>query len=571
METGFNGNGDLYGIGIRIGYYTTALSLWIGSLWAPSETYFLLPLTQTFLIALLIGIAVDSMHPAETYAIEPFICMQVAYFTHFMSYFTPKTPNYLLWERDYWKKASIIFVGYCLHGYDIWYWWAGKAQMKTTPGTQTLGLFVYFGRQDIFQWIYYPVRVYLTMAMIAFTVETCRYIGFHHLEKRMNREVPLEHLQEMAERWAIELGSYPNEPVVVLPNDHLSPPQPSRRASNASSYTESSCYSASRVSCSGADRIISGRTSPVAAADKKEVDYEEKVLDFGPGERGPLGPRSRAEAVPTPDPEKPTDRDSDLVIRRTLTARLKYRLLGWKQDEVVNVELDQEYHPTLERLHYTSELLKSLQSKSSTGWRYYLDSWGSFFQLWLIALTKGLRMKVLLAVILHMSSLCCMVETRIRRRNSYSTILLKVVKDPKYEALSADDIVLSSRIILSCTKTIPLKGKMWCGPLYIFLGTIVQLVLGTELTLQWNYIQGIQSLRTVGQLIPAAIGVGGLVKVLWTALFEREEQKALCFGRCHGDARRRLWSCASETFVRAEAALEQRQIETGQSTTKEEV
>lgn len=45
---------------------------------------------------------------------------------------------------------------------------------------------------------------------------------------------------------------------------------------------------------------------------------------------------------------------------------------------------------------------------------------------------------------------------------------------------------------------------------------ILLLVLQIELTIAWNGSSGLQSLSTVGQLIPFIIGVGWLIKVVWS-------------------------------------------------------
>lgn len=44
---------------------------------------------------------------------------------------------------------------------------------------------------------------------------------------------------------------------------------------------------------------------------------------------------------------------------------------------------------------------------------------------------------------------------------------------------------------------------------------IVMLVVQVELTIAWNHVSGLQTLNTLGQLIPCILGVGGLVQVLW--------------------------------------------------------
>jgi len=77
------------------------------------------------------------------------------------------------------------------------------------------------------------------------------------------------------------------------------------------------------------------------------------------------------------------------------------------------------------------------------------------------------------------------------------------------------------------------------------------LVIGTELAIQWNKISYVQTITSVGQLIPAAIGAGGLVKVLYTAIYEKDAEIDLCFGRCHGVLRREVWKEASRNYEKA--------------------
>lgn len=43
----------------------------------------------------------------------------------------------------------------------------------------------------------------------------------------------------------------------------------------------------------------------------------------------------------------------------------------------------------------------------------------------------------------------------------------------------------------------------------------VELILSIELSLYWNRIGGMGNVGASGQLIPAIIGIGGLVKVVW--------------------------------------------------------
>ncbi|MCJ1352745.1 MAG: hypothetical protein MMC33_002729 [Icmadophila ericetorum] len=55
-------------------------------------------------------------------------------------------------------------------------------------------------------------------------------------------------------------------------------------------------------------------------------------------------------------------------------------------------------------------------------------------------------------------------------------------------------------------------------PFQIFSTLLLQicLLLALELSIYWNHISGISSMNAVGQLVPLILGVGGLVKVLWS-------------------------------------------------------
>ena len=70
VHCGFQGNPDIYGIGIRIGYYTQALSVWVSNYFVLSESKTLRSVNLLFFIALFIGLACLSHTPAKFHAIE---------------------------------------------------------------------------------------------------------------------------------------------------------------------------------------------------------------------------------------------------------------------------------------------------------------------------------------------------------------------------------------------------------------------------------------------------------------------------------------------------------------------
>jgi hypothetical protein len=144
---GFKGKTDIYGIGIRVGYYTQAASLWVANLFAPHDAPFLQTVTQLFLISILVGVCqLSAIHDSTniTYAVEPFMLMQIAYNTAGMGTFGYPTPELLVWERNYSQRLVSWLIMLGLHCYDIWFWWIGRLILKPTAlrsqGATLMGL-----------------------------------------------------------------------------------------------------------------------------------------------------------------------------------------------------------------------------------------------------------------------------------------------------------------------------------------------------------------------------------------------------------------------------------------------
>lgn len=64
---------------------------------------------------------------------------------------------------------------------------------------------------------------------------------------------------------------------------------------------------------------------------------------------------------------------------------------------------------------------------------------------------------------------------------------------------------------------IPLKKstRLWIISAIYHLAIIILIIVQVELTISWNHVQGLNSLTSIGQLIPFILGVGGLLKVVW--------------------------------------------------------
>lgn len=75
----------------------------------------------------------------------------------------------------------------------------------------------------------------------------------------------------------------------------------------------------------------------------------------------------------------------------------------------------------------------------------------------------------------------------------------------------------------------PAKWAFAATQQFIFIALLIAQI---ELTLVWNNVSGLQSLSSLGQLIPFILGVGGLIKVLWgKARLVWWESKGIAEGR----------------------------------------
>src|ERR1700753_817528 len=146
-----------------------------------------------------------------------------------MGLMIPPSPEFLAWEKEYFSYFVTGIVGIALHAYDTWYWWVGQAKMIATPGTKTLGLFVYFGTQDLYGWVRYVVKIYLAVFIYTVVKNMIQYQDYRRLEKTLNQEVPPSRLKILCDNWQNELEAATRQDMVkdgILQSPMLLSPPP---------------------------------------------------------------------------------------------------------------------------------------------------------------------------------------------------------------------------------------------------------------------------------------------------------------------------------------------------------
>jgi hypothetical protein len=131
---GFEGNNDIYGIGIRIGIYLQILAVWFANYFLFSETHVLRDSVSIFSVALLIVRLIYSAHPSDVYAIEAFVLLQVLAWSCMMGVRTKSSYSKAFFSRENLiRKAVREIVNLVNVGLHVWFWWEGVSKMKETP------------------------------------------------------------------------------------------------------------------------------------------------------------------------------------------------------------------------------------------------------------------------------------------------------------------------------------------------------------------------------------------------------------------------------------------------------
>jgi hypothetical protein len=139
-QCGFIGNSDLYGTGIRIGYYAQAFAIWFANFFVSQEGRALRPVNTLFMLAMIIGLFVLSFDSRQTYAAETFLLLQIIMTTWFIGTLDITGYSTKHWESSIVQVLSREILAIVVLVYNFWFWWFGLDKMQTTP----CGTFVFF-------------------------------------------------------------------------------------------------------------------------------------------------------------------------------------------------------------------------------------------------------------------------------------------------------------------------------------------------------------------------------------------------------------------------------------------
>lgn len=160
-QCGFEGNNDIYGIGIRIGIYAQILAVWFANYFLFSEAQVLRDSVSILSVALLIVALIYAANPQDVYAVEGFVLLQILAWSCIMGVRAKSSYNKGIFSRgSLLRKVVCEIVNLVNIGLHVWFWWAGVVQMKETPcGTYIM---MYVLKTGMFGW---ARKVMMTMSL----------------------------------------------------------------------------------------------------------------------------------------------------------------------------------------------------------------------------------------------------------------------------------------------------------------------------------------------------------------------------------------------------------------------
>ncbi len=239
-ECGFSGNPDIYGLGIRTGYYSQALSVWVANFFVFSESKKLRSVNTLFMFALFVGLIWISHNPSQTYAIEAFLLTQLLSATWYVSILDQSKFSKGNWKFSPLRMVIQDFTLLGILAYSIWFWWVGLDLMQKTP----CGTYIFFlSKVSLYGWFRSGFRV-LSVIAVCFNLTLMTghmaQLVQHRLTDYTRNPDYFRTLREHLEYQRPKKGlPYPPEKEARSQNDPLAPTHKALAASNDYAITAS--------------------------------------------------------------------------------------------------------------------------------------------------------------------------------------------------------------------------------------------------------------------------------------------------------------------------------------------
>ena len=508
MACGFAGNPDVYGVGIRIGYYSQAVAVWFSNFFFFREANTLRAANLLFLFALVIVGFIYTYNAGTKYVIEAFLLLQIGLCIAFISIMesTRFSSRYIRASGQRLALRTIIINAGLL--FNVCFWWRGLDVMLPTPcdGDNTVEVqrqahstyACYAFRADIFDWMRTLMKV-LSLASLVWTTQniTARDAG------------------EVIQR--LRMKKARSDFINFHPNAEAVRPEPTalKLANNPmQDYEKPRPDGATQLSPRRPrPRALSLGDLPPGILPPKNLRPRELNRPESERLRPPLAlPPALQPSVPTRQLVPHEIEKGGNIRRRVHSEDGTITYTGIRDAELYLDSIFSVYTRRTAPLLGTSRFLGFYNGRKQV--RYQLDprsasylqcAWTTIKSTWINQPPMDLRWRLNF----HMAALGKHPAWRWPRFLHRMCQINETRQPPHWYLLAIASDAQLSQIPLTITP------KIWTFTALENLAIIVALIVQVELTISWNHISGLQSLDTLGQLIPFILGVGGLLKVLW--------------------------------------------------------
>ncbi|KAI4101891.1 MAG: hypothetical protein L6R37_004712 [Teloschistes peruensis] len=484
VRCGFNGDADIYGIGIRIGYYTQALSGWFANYFVARLSSTLRSVNSLFMFALLVGLLWLSRAPSQMFAIEAWLLIQLLATTGFVAVISPSRYGRKYQRFDPVRSIIQTITVFFLWGYMTWYYWFGLDRMKKTPcGTYVL---FFVAKMDLFGWCRTFAKAFLFLPVCKGTLDLAGVsikITHHYCTRHLRSPAFILRLSTELRREEIaaenSLIPDPNQP---LRTNHCILPRMKTSDLGIGDDSESQ--------------------NPQAEAEESRIQEADSI--FETAKRTPLPPSPSVAFHQSPPLSSSTADIIPEVETSSLVPTLSSLLVADAYIDSVLDGFEQRNVFSTYRIPYIP--IRIVRPKIQ----------------WI---TPAYTRNILTHLFCHRPGIFGPIlihtwETRTNAHTLFVDIFNTAVDHPDYHTISTDalNVVLVFRMLRQPHS----KPRYWCVN-YAVLSLVVCLlcVVSIELGIAWNRIDGLGDVGKVGQLVPVVLGVGGLVKVGWTRWRER--------------------------------------------------
>ncbi|MCJ1450793.1 hypothetical protein MMC28_001127 [Mycoblastus sanguinarius] len=485
MACTFVGNSDVFGTGIRIGYYAQALAVWFSNYFLYREAKALRAVNNLFLLALIIVGFIYFAHPQKTFVIEAFLMLQIGLVIGLVGIteVSRYSSKYIKTSKERLMLRIVIIIAGSL--FNVCFWWKGLEVMLPTPcqganvmsvsGTQELknqrrGTFIfYLFKANIYGWAGTLMKIKSLIAAVYTAPKIVTFdavVLIYDLRMKSAREAFVK---------AVDV-SRPSRDLVARPKEHQLQDQRSRTAEEES--------------------------------DQGSAQRQPAAVGLVPITSHPRNAREHEEIAAAPSDDR-TKSHQDLVSQDLTLLK--------------DVERAEKYIEELFSMYpaNTATLGKRRLIRLCRGWiSFYIPRHKSqctdrspYLQCLRRTLIAQFNnkppMDLKWRLALHTTASGQHPPWRFPRLVNRMHQLSQSSEPPDWHHFAiASDILLTRIPFVISTRT-------WILMAAWNLAFIGALILQVELTIVWNNITGLQSVSSLGQLIPFILGVGGLIKVFW--------------------------------------------------------